>query len=238
MAKDLLRYDKMIESAMRGVVRQAISEAAKHGLPGAHHFYISFRTDHPGTTVPDYLKSRYPQEMTIVLQYQFWGLDVEEESFSVTLSFNNVHERLTVPFQAVTVFADPAAKFTLPFQASAAQAGQAPAAALERRRAVGHPVTDVVEPLAPGLERLRHRRIGPGRRQQLDVGLGHLEEGLLDAVGLDDLTVLDLHPERVAVVGDGGLEVTDGDGDVVDLDERHGGTPGSEDDGDQPWKRR
>jgi hypothetical protein len=117
MAKDILRYDKMIESAMRGVVRQAISEAAKHGLPGAHHFYISFRTDHPGTTVPDYLKSRYPQEMTIVLQYQFWGLDVEEESFSVTLSFNNVHERLTVPFQAVTVFADPAAKFTLPFQA-------------------------------------------------------------------------------------------------------------------------
>jgi uncharacterized protein len=122
MAKDLLRYDKMIESAMRGVVRQAVSEAAKHGLPGAHHFYISFRTDHPGTVVPDYLKSKYPQEMTIVLQYQFWGLDVEEESFSVTLSFNNVHERLTIPFQAVTVFADPAAKFTLPFQAVPAPA--------------------------------------------------------------------------------------------------------------------
>ena len=124
MAKDLLRYDKMIESAMRGVVRQAVSEAAKHGLPGAHHFYISFRTDHPGTVVPDYLKSRYPQEMTIVLQYQFWGLEVEEEQFSVTLSFNNVHERLTVPFQAVTVFADPAAKFTLPFQAAPVQPGQ------------------------------------------------------------------------------------------------------------------
>lgn len=124
MAKDLLRYDKMIESAMRGVVRQAISEASRHGLPGAHHFYISFRTDHPGTVVPDYLKSRYPQEMTIVLQYQFWGLDVEEESFSVTLSFNNAHERLTVPFQAITVFADPAAKFTLPFQATPAPAGQ------------------------------------------------------------------------------------------------------------------
>ncbi len=124
MAKDLLRYDKMIESAMRGVVRQAISEASRHGLPGAHHFYISFRTDHPGTVVPDYLKSRYPQEMTIVLQYQFWGLEVEEESFSVTLSFNTAHERLTVPFEAVTVFADPAAKFTLPFQATPAPAGQ------------------------------------------------------------------------------------------------------------------
>jgi hypothetical protein len=140
MAKDLLRYDKMIEAAMRGVVRQAISEASRHGLPGAHHFYISFRTDHAGTVVPDYLKSRYPQEMTIVLQYQFWGLEVEEESFSVTLSFNNVHERLTVPFQAVTVFADPAAKFTLPFQAlptaeGAAQptAPQPPAEAAESK---------------------------------------------------------------------------------------------------------
>jgi hypothetical protein len=131
MAKDLLRYDKMIEAAMRGVVRQAISEASRHGLPGAHHFYISFRTDHPGTVVPDYLKSRYPQEMTIVLQYQFWGLEVEEESFEVTLSFNNVHERLIIPFEAVTVFADPAAKFTLPFQAlptdGAAQAAPPPA---------------------------------------------------------------------------------------------------------------
>jgi hypothetical protein len=145
MAKDLLRYDKMIESAMRGVVRQAISEAARHGLPGAHHFYISFRTDHPGTVVPDYLKSRYPQEMTIVLQFQFWGLDVEEESFSVTLSFNNVHERLTVPFQAVTVFADPTAKFTLPFQQVPAPAGQGqPAIAEPKPDAADEPAAEEV----------------------------------------------------------------------------------------------
>ncbi|MSP48878.1 MAG: hypothetical protein EXQ95_06080 [Alphaproteobacteria bacterium] len=145
MAKDLLRYDKMIESAMRGVVRQAISDAARHGLPGAHHFYISFRTDHPGTVVPDYLKSRYPQEMTIVLQYQFWGLDVEEESFSVTLSFNNAHERLTVPFQAVTVFADPAVKFTLPFQSA-----QAPAA--QGQPAQAEPAAKTDAPAAPATE--------------------------------------------------------------------------------------
>ena len=145
MAKDLLRYDKMIESAMRGVVRQAISEASRHGLPGAHHFYISFRTDHPGTVVPDFLKSRYPQEMTIVLQYQFWGLDVEEESFSVTLSFNNAHERLTVPFQAVTVFADPAAKFTLPFQATPATAGQGQPAPSEPAAAVPAPPAPAAE---------------------------------------------------------------------------------------------
>ena len=139
MAKDLLRYDKMIESAMRGVVRQAISEASRHGLPGAHHFYISFRTDHPGTVVPDYLKSRYPQEMTIMLQYQFWGLDVEEESFSVTLSFNNAHERLTVPFQAVTVFADPSVKFTLPFQAMSPAGQPQPAASEPAAAAVSAP---------------------------------------------------------------------------------------------------
>ncbi|MBM3532477.1 MAG: hypothetical protein FJX60_05500 [Alphaproteobacteria bacterium] len=148
MAKDLLRYDKMIESAMRGVVRQAISEASRHGLPGAHHFYISFRTDHPGTVVPDYLKSRYPQEMTIVLQYQFWGLDVEEESFSVTLSFNNVHERLTIPFQAVTVFADPTANFTLPFQAASAPAAQAQPAAAEAKPEAAPPAAE--EPPAEG----------------------------------------------------------------------------------------
>ena len=145
MAKDLLRYDKMVESAMRGVVRQAISEASRHGLPGAHHFYISFRTDHPGTVVPDYLKSRYPQEMTIVLQYQFWGLDVEEESFSVTLSFNNAHERLTVPFKAVTVFADPSVKFTLPFQAMSPPAGQAQPASSEPAAAAPAPPAPAVE---------------------------------------------------------------------------------------------
>ena len=131
MAKDFLRYDKMIETAMRGVVRQAVSEVARHGMPGAHHFYISFRTDHPGTIVTDYLKGRYPQEMTIVLQYQFWGLEVEEDSFSVTLSFNNAHERLTVPFEAVTVFADPAAKFTLPFQGAPVEAAPGQPAAAE-----------------------------------------------------------------------------------------------------------
>lgn len=145
MAKDLLRYDKMIESAMRGVVRQAISEASRHGLPGAHHFYISFRTDHPGTVVPDYLKSRYPQEMTIVLQYQFWGLDVEEESFSVTLSFNNAHERLTVPFQAVTVFADPSVKFTLPFQAMSPAGQPQPTASEPAAAAVPAPPVPAAE---------------------------------------------------------------------------------------------
>jgi hypothetical protein len=106
----------MVEEALRGVVRKALTEAAEQGLPGAHHFYITFETDHPHVAIADHLKSRYPEEMTIVLQHQFWGLEVEESRFSVTLSFNDRHERLTVPFEAVTAFADPAVKFGLRFE--------------------------------------------------------------------------------------------------------------------------
>ena len=116
MGKDALRYDEMVEEALRGVVRKALTEAAEQGLPGAHHFYITFETDHPHVAIADHLKSRYPEEMTIVLQHQFWGLEVEESRFSVTLSFNDRHERLTVPFEAVTAFADPAVKFGLRFE--------------------------------------------------------------------------------------------------------------------------
>jgi hypothetical protein len=116
MGKDALRYDQMVEEALRGVVRKALAEAAEHGLPGAHHFYITFETEHPGAALADHLKARYPEEMTIILQHQFWGLEVEEERFSVTLSFNDRHERLTIPFEAVTAFADPAVKFGLRFE--------------------------------------------------------------------------------------------------------------------------
>lgn len=116
MAKEQLRYDRMVENALRGVVREALNVASERGLPGNHHFYISFRTNHPAVIIPDYLRAQYPGEMTIVLQYQFFGLDVEEDKFSVTLSFNNVHERLIVPYIAVTTFADPSVNFALQFQ--------------------------------------------------------------------------------------------------------------------------
>jgi hypothetical protein len=119
MAKEILRYDRMIESAMRTVVRQALTEVAEHGLPGDHHFYLTFRTDHGGVTLPDYLRAKYPKEMTIVLQFQFWGLDIGEDAFSVSLSFGGKRERVTVPYAALTVFADPAVKFTLPLQMAA-----------------------------------------------------------------------------------------------------------------------
>jgi hypothetical protein len=116
MPKEQLRYDKMVEAALRGVVRSALKQVGMAGLPGNHHFYLTFRTSYRGVKIPDYLRSQYPGEMTIVLQYQFFGLDVTEEQFSVTLSFNNVHERLTIPFAAITTFADPSVNFALQFQ--------------------------------------------------------------------------------------------------------------------------
>jgi len=120
MPINLLRYDRMIEEALRGVVRRALRMVAATGLPGSHHFFISFRTHAEGVQIADYLRERYPDEMTIVVQHQFWGLDVTSEQFSITLSFNDVHERLIIPFAAITSFADPAAQFGLQFQQATA----------------------------------------------------------------------------------------------------------------------
>lgn len=114
--EEAFRYDKMVERALRGVVRQALDEVVKDGLLEDHHFYITFFTDHAGVKIPDYLKERYPGEMTIVLQHQFYDLEVNDERFTVMLSFNNVPERLTVPLSAVTIFADPSVNFALQFQ--------------------------------------------------------------------------------------------------------------------------
>ena len=115
MADNELKYDRMVEDALRSVVRRALGYAAERGLFGDHHFYITFLTGHPDVTMPDHLRSHYPKEMTIVLQHQFWGLEVGPKSFGVTLSFANEPERLTVPFAAVTAFADPSVRFGLQF---------------------------------------------------------------------------------------------------------------------------
>lgn len=114
--EEILRYDRMVENALRGVVKTAIAEVMDHGLPGDHHFYITFLTDHPGVKIPDYLRDRYPGEMTIVLQYQFSDLKVEKDILHVTLSFNNVPEKLKIPLAAITIFADPSVNFALQFQ--------------------------------------------------------------------------------------------------------------------------
>ena len=134
MAKEQLRYDRMVETALRGVVREAMKEVAERGLPGNHHFYLTFRSSYPGVEIPDYLRAQYPNEMTIVLQFQFYGLEVEDDGFAVTLSFNNVHERLVIPYAAITTFADPSVNFALQFQ-PAAPAESAEVAALPSRPA-------------------------------------------------------------------------------------------------------
>lgn len=137
MAKEQLRYDRMVETALRGVVREAMKEVAERGLPGNHHFYLTFRSSYPGVEIPDYLRAQYPNEMTIVLQFQFYGLEVEDDGFAVTLSFNNVHERLVIPYAAITTFADPSVNFALQFQpaAPAESAESAEIAALPSRPA-------------------------------------------------------------------------------------------------------
>ncbi len=119
MADNELNYDRMMEDAHRSVVSRALSHAAEYGLSGDHHFYITFLTDRPGVDIPDHLRSKYPREMTIVLQHQFSGLEVGPEAFNVTLSFSNRPERLTVPYAAVSAFADPSVRFGLQFDVGA-----------------------------------------------------------------------------------------------------------------------
>lgn len=108
-------YPTMIDEAMRGVVKKVLGQVVEHGLPGKHHFFISFDTTHPGVRISPQLKGRFPEEMTIVVQYQYWDLEVHQTCFSMMLSFNNIPERLVVPFDALTAFADPSIKFGLQF---------------------------------------------------------------------------------------------------------------------------
>jgi hypothetical protein len=116
--QSLLPYDVWTARALRAVPLDALEHAAREGLPGEHHFYISFRTDHPGTVVPGHLKARYPREMTIVLQHRFWDLSVDRvaQRFTVGLSFNGVPALLSIPFGALTAFQDPQAQFGLRFE--------------------------------------------------------------------------------------------------------------------------
>ncbi|MGB0935100.1 MAG: SspB family protein [Alphaproteobacteria bacterium] len=112
---DSLDYDRLIQDALREVVRNALKAIADNGLPGNHHFYITFRTDRNDVVMPDYLRDQHPSEVTVVMQHQFWDLSIESKSFSVTLSFNGSHERLTIPYGALVSFMDPSVKFGLQF---------------------------------------------------------------------------------------------------------------------------
>lgn len=122
-AQDQMHYEAMAQEALRGVVKAALKRAAApEGLPGAHHFYITFKTEAPGVSGPNDLLSKYPDEMTIVLQHQYWDLAPGETFFSVTLKFGGQSKRLSVPYAAVTRFYDPSVQFLLQFESPAAVA--------------------------------------------------------------------------------------------------------------------
>jgi len=152
MAQDLMNYNGLVENALRGVVRTALTQAAEDGLPGNHHFYIGFRTGADDVDIPDYLKDRYPDEMTIVVQHQFWGLDITGEWFEITLSFNKRQERLHIPFAAITSFFDPSVQFGLQFQAQAgdddAEGDNAPAEPVNALPVAADDQTDDEPPMA------------------------------------------------------------------------------------------
>ncbi len=113
---DQIRYDLLTQQALRGVVRSVLTDTAKKGLPGDHHFYISFDTKADGVQMSDRLRAQYPDEMTIILQHQFWDLKVSEDEFEVGLSFGGVPEHLAVPFEAINGFFDPSVQFGLQFE--------------------------------------------------------------------------------------------------------------------------
>ncbi|WP_026606085.1 SspB family protein [Methylocapsa acidiphila] len=116
MATDLIRYDLLVQDALRGVVKRVLSDLARDGLVGDHHFYITFRTHARGVRLSARMRERYPDQMTIILQHQFWDLSVNDHAFEVGLSFKNVPEMLLIPFDAITRFSDPSVPFDMDFE--------------------------------------------------------------------------------------------------------------------------
>jgi len=116
MAKDFIGYQALTDSALRGVVRDALRRIEKSGLIGAHHFYLTFKTHADGVDIPDFLKEQYPDEMTIIIQHQYWALKVKEDYFEVTLTFKKLPAPLHIPFNALTAFFDPGVQFGLQFR--------------------------------------------------------------------------------------------------------------------------
>jgi len=154
MSVDHIRYDLLTQQALRAVVRRVLSDVAKVGsLPGEHHFYVTFDTRAPGVRLSARMREQYPEEMTVVLQHQFWDLAVSDAHFEVALSFNGVSEKLHVPFEAIKGFFDPSVQFGLQFepQGEAASAAEKPAAVEKKEaRPRRKPVTEEDAPAAVG----------------------------------------------------------------------------------------
>ncbi|GAA0565916.1 SspB family protein [Rhizomicrobium electricum] len=145
MTKDYIGYQALLDAALRGVVRDALRRIEKQGLIGSHHFYLTFKTGFPGVDIPSFLAEQYPDEMTIILQHQFWGLKIGDDSFEVALTFKKVPATLSIPFQALTKFFDPGVPFGLEFKTTEAEVKSAPAKPAD---AGSHTATEAT-PLAP-----------------------------------------------------------------------------------------
>jgi hypothetical protein len=155
---DLMHYDAMAQDALRGVVKAALKRAAQEGLPGEHHFYITFKTRAPGVSAPPELLAKYPDEMTIVLQRQFWDLAPGETFFSVTLSFGKEPKKLSIPYAAVTCFYDPSVQFRLVFEVPAAApepVEAAPSPAPKKAQTAAAPAADA--PKVVSLDQFRKK---------------------------------------------------------------------------------
>src|SRR5580658_171635 len=135
MATDLIRYDLLVQDALRSVVRKVLADTARNGLVGEHHFNIAFKTQAPGVVVPTAGKRLFPDEMSIILQHEFWDLVVTQDAFEVSLNFSRKPERLTVPFDSITGFTDPSVPFGFKLEPRAAEPVASPAPAAGRREA-------------------------------------------------------------------------------------------------------
>jgi hypothetical protein len=145
MDPDKIDYPAILQEALRDAVRRILEQVAEHGLPGEHHFFIGFRTRFPGVEVPRFLREQYPEEITIVLENQFWGLEVDPQAFSVLLSFGGSRQRLRVPFAALTTFTDPPAEFGLRFQEAGAPEPEAASAETSQPAAAAAPAAPARE---------------------------------------------------------------------------------------------
>jgi hypothetical protein len=166
MPEDHIRYDLLAQAALRGVVRTVLADAAKNGLPGEHHFKITFATDAPGVTLSERMRKQYPQDMTIILQHQFWDLTVREDAFDVGLSFGGVAEKLTVPFAAIMAFFDPAVQFGFQFEPIEADVESGGAGEKPPEKAAALP--GKVDSESPAAELAKEPQAGGGEVVSLD----------------------------------------------------------------------
>jgi hypothetical protein len=149
MATDLIRYDLLVQDALRSVVRKVLSDTARSGLIGDHHFNIAFKTHAAGVVVPAAVKQRFPDEMSIILQHEFWDLVVREDAFEVSLNFSRRPERLTVPFDSITGFTDPSVPFGFKLEPRGAEPAAIPAPAAGRQQASTPPPLAPAKPALP-----------------------------------------------------------------------------------------